>query len=540
MHGAPLDHSPYSRSMATTIVPPRDSALRHALYLAMIFGAVKLLLHVATNLWQTRLGYGYFRDEMYYIVCGRRLAWGYVDHGPLVAVQARLAETLFGTSLTGIRMLSALAGAGRVLLTGILAWALGGRRPAQALAMTGVLASPQFLSIDSYLSMNSVESLFWMGCLLTLMLILRGGSQRLWLVFGGLAGFGLLNKPSMAFFLFALVIGLLLLPQRRLLASRPAAAGAGVMLLIVLPYLRWQVQHHWPTLEFLLNARHEHKVPPLSPILFVTFQILYHDPLTMLVWGAGLLWLLFHKEARQWRFLGVSFVLFIDLMIVLHGNHYYASPVYPILFAAGGVAWERFLSGRTAPLVLGLMEAAMVAVAAVSLPWGIPVLAPKPWLHYMKATHLYALSISRRGQMENHLPLFFADRFSWEQEVAIVTRAYNSLPLEDRAKVAIITGNYGEASAIDFLGQLQHAGLPPAISTSNNYFLWGPRGASGELLIAVSPQQPNVLRPYYRSVEIVGPMDEPWAQDNEHLNIYLLRGRKKNLAEDWPNLKNYF
>ncbi len=520
--------------------PSRDTAPRDALRLAALFAAIKLLLHIATNLWQTHLGYGYFRDEMYYIVCGRRLAWGYVDHGPLVAIQARLTELLFGDSLAGIRMLSALAGAGRVFLTGMLAWSLGGRRSAQALAMTGVLASPQFLSIDSYLSMNSAESLFWMGCLLILILIQRGASQRFWLLFGALAGLGLLNKPSMAFFLLALPAALLLVPERRLLATRWAAAGAALMLLIVVPYLHWQAQNHWPTLEFLLNARHEGKVPPLSPLLFVAVQILYHDPLTMLVWGAGLLWLLFAKEARQWRYMGVAFLLFLDLMIVLHGNHYYASPIYPILFAAGGVAWQQFLSRRAAPIAFGLMEAAMIALAAVSLPWGIPVLAPEPWLRYMKATHLYTLSLSEHGQALDHLPLFFADRFSWAQEVEIVTRAYDALSPQDRARVAIITGNYGEASAIDFLGHLHHAGLPPAISTSNNYFLWGPRGATGELLIAVSPQQPYVLRRHYRHVEVVGTMDNPYAQDNEHLNIYLLRGREKNLTDDWPNLKNYF
>lgn len=531
--------------MGTTLPHAPNLTLRPALRLALLFAVIKLLLHLATNLWQTHLGYGYFRDEMYYIICGRRLAWGYVDHGPLVAVQARLTELLFGDSLAGIRMLSALAGAGRVFLTGILAWSLGGRRAAQALAMIGVLASPQFLSIDSYLSMNSAESLFWMTCLLTLILLLRGGSPRLWLLFGVSAGLGLLNKPSMAFFLIALLAALLLTPERRLLRNRWALAGIALMLLIVLPYLHWEAANHWPTLEFLLNDRHEHKVPAMPPLLFVAVQILYHDPLNLLIWGTGLFWLLANKEAPQWRFLGATFLLFIDLMILLHGNHYYASPIYPILFAAGGIAWERFFARHPAltwqrTAAFGLTETTIIAAALISLPWGIPVLAPEPWLRYMKATHLYALSISKRGQMENHLPLFFADRFSWNQEVEIVNRAYKSLSPEDRAKVAIITGNYGEASALNFLGPIHHAGLPFAISTSNNYFLWGPNGATGDLLIAVSPQQPNILRQHYRSVEILGPMDEPYAQDNEHLNIYLLRGRDKNLTEDWPNLKNYY
>src|ERR1700734_2248797 len=185
---------------STTIVRPTDPSLRAALRLALLFAAIKLFLHVAANLWESHMGYGYFRDEMYYLLCGRHLAWGYVDHGPIVAVQARLSELLFGRSLAGLRLLSALAGAARVFLTGMLAWALGGRRPAQELAMLGVLLAGEYLGIDSFLSMNSFESMFWMLCLLALILILRGGSERLWLLFGAAAGIGPPHKPAETFF----------------------------------------------------------------------------------------------------------------------------------------------------------------------------------------------------------------------------------------------------------------------------------------------------------------------------------------------------
>ncbi|HEU4634555.1 MAG TPA: glycosyltransferase family 39 protein, partial [Edaphobacter sp.] len=221
---------------ATTVVRPMDPSLRQAVRLAVLFAAVKVVLHIATNLWQAHIGWGYFRDEFYYLACGRHLAWGYVDHGPIVALQARAAELFFGHSLAGIRLLSALAGALRVLLTGLLAWALGGRRPAQALAMTGILLGPQYLGLDSFLSMNSWESFFWMGCVLALILLLRGRSARgCWIAFGAFAGVGLLNKPSMTFFLVALLIGLLLTPERRILFTRWCAVGIALLVLIALP-----------------------------------------------------------------------------------------------------------------------------------------------------------------------------------------------------------------------------------------------------------------------------------------------------------------
>src|SRR6201994_2674318 len=121
--------------MSSTVVRPSDSSLRAALRLALLFAAIKLLLQFALTLWTQHIGYGYFRDEFYYIACGRHLAWGYVDHGPLVALQARIGELLFGDSIFALRVLPAFAGSLTVLLTGLLAWSLGGRRAAQFLAM---------------------------------------------------------------------------------------------------------------------------------------------------------------------------------------------------------------------------------------------------------------------------------------------------------------------------------------------------------------------------------------------------------------------
>src|SRR5580692_13181566 len=159
---------------SSTIVRPADLMLRSALKLAVGFAVVRLLVQFALTLWSSHIGYGYFRDEFYYIASGRHLAWGYVDHGPIVAVQARIGELLFGDSVFAIRILSAVAGALTIFLTGIIGWAMDGRRPAQAIAMFGIFVSPQFIGTDGYLSMNSWEAVFWMACTLALILMLRG------------------------------------------------------------------------------------------------------------------------------------------------------------------------------------------------------------------------------------------------------------------------------------------------------------------------------------------------------------------------------
>lgn len=522
----------------STAVRPADSSLREAIMLGLVFAALKLLLHIATNLWEAHIGYGYFRDEFYYLICGRHLDWGYVDHGPIVAVQARLAETFFGHSLAGIRMFSALAGATRVFLTGLLAWSLGGRRPAQGLSMTGVLLVPQYLGLDSYLCMNSFESLFWMTCLLALILILRGHSEsRLWILFGISAGLGVLNKPSMALFLGSLLIALLISPQRRVLFSRWTGIGIAILILIALPNLLWQINHQWPTLEFLQNGRMENKNIKLPPLSFLMQQVLTLQPATALLWGAGLIWLL---REKRWRWIGYNYLLFLTIMMFLHAKDYYVTPIYPVLFAAGGIAWEHRFAARRAVrenriFAFPLYQFVLLAVGIVVMPMAIPVLKPNRWLAYAKATHLYNVSDNTENASSGMLPQFYADRFGWQEEVDQVTRIVQSLSPEDRSKVGILASNYGEASAINFLGK----GLPTAVSGHNNYWLWGPQSSTGEVMIVINGASPEEMRKFYDSVEIVGRMDHPLSMPYEHRNIYLVRGRKENLSADWKNLKHY-
>jgi len=200
---------------------PARPSLRTAMLLAALFAALTFLIHFVSSLWGSHLGYGFFRDELYFLVCGHHLAWGYVDQPPLVALQARLAEMLFGLSPTGIRIFSFAAGGVTVGLTGLLTWQFGGRRTAQVLAMMAVLAAPVFLGTANFLSMNSFEPCFWLGTLLVVLRLADGtASPHAWLLFGLLAGLGIENKHSAVFFLVALLLGLIISPQRRILFTR--------------------------------------------------------------------------------------------------------------------------------------------------------------------------------------------------------------------------------------------------------------------------------------------------------------------------------
>jgi hypothetical protein len=154
--------------------------------------------------------------------------------------------------------------------------------------------------------------------------------------------------------------------------------------------------------------------------------------LTLLLWGTGLLWLLRGMEARLWRWLGLTCLFFIVAMIVLHARPYYVAPIYPVLFAAGGIAWERFFAMRPGVIhnrafAFPIMESALILLGIVTLPWAIPVFRPVTWLRYMKATHLYTFSADAHLRAQNQLSIFFADRLPWNEEVNQLPRAGTSV-----------------------------------------------------------------------------------------------------------------
>jgi len=527
----------------------RRTGLRETLWLGLVFAFVKIAVEVVANIVSQHAGYGIFRDEMYYLICGQRLAFGYVDQPPMVALQARLTQMLFGYDhLWSLRLLSAVAGGAKVLLTGLLVRALGGGRGAAALAMFAVLTVPVYLSLDSFLSMNSFEPVFWMTAVLALLEIVRltspgaspaseyAAKRILWIVVGISAGLGLENKATLAFYLVCLLVALLLTRARRILFSRWAIIGIAIIFLVALPNLIWQALNHFPTWEWLRAVQHSDKDIKLPPLQLLTTQLVMLGPLHSLLGLTGLGWLLIAKGARQWRFAGITYLLFLASMMALHAKDYYLAPAYPILFAAGAMAsagWAAHHRARRAAL---WVYAGVLGIATVLiLPYTVPVLSPQRFLAYEQWTGFHP------QDMETHdptpLPQFFADRFGWTDLLNKVSTIYNSLPPDERARTGIFTRNYGEASAINLFGP--RLGLPTAISGHQNYWMWGPHGYTGDEMILVVQDSPARLSEFYESCTLMARRNDPLAMPWERGPIYLCKGRKTPLFAEWKDFKEY-
>jgi hypothetical protein len=493
--------------------------------LVAVLAALKLVLHLYAGRY-----YGYFVDELYNLALARHLAWGYVDVAPMIALIGRIELTVFGSSLSAIRLAPALAGAGLVLLTGAIARELGGRRFAQGLAALCVLLAPGILALDHFLNVNAFEPLCWMGCALLLIRIINTGDEKLWLWFGLLAGVGLETKHSMLIFGFALVAGLVLTPQRKHLFSRWLLLGGLLAFLLFLPNLLWNIQHHFPFLELQENIRRDGRNVSLSLGSFFGQEILAMLPLSAPIWIAGLWGLL----RGRYRALAFAWAIAAALILAMNPRTYYLFPAFPMLFAAGAVQFEAWLARPRLAWIKPAYCALMVLMGALLAPTLLPILPPETYIRYVKATHLQPPPIenARLGP----LPQLFADQFGWEDMAAAVARVYDGLPADIRPRTAIFGQNYGQAGAIDLFGPKY--GLPAAISGHQNYFLWGPHGATGESMIVMAGSQPD-LESKFASVRRVAHVGHPYAMPYEHFDIFYCQGLKLSLADAWPKVKNW-
>ena len=249
-------------------------------------------------------------------------------------------------------------------------------------------------------------------------------------------------------------------------------------------------------------------------------------PLTLPIWLAGI-WFFSSARAKPFRALAWAWIFSAVVIVALSPRVYYLFPAFPLLFAVGAVWWER--QSRWWRYV---WPAAMAATAIFLAPFAIPILPPEMYIKYAKALHFDqpAIETFKLGP----LPQLFADRFGWEEMTAVVAHEYNSLPTEIRPKTAIFAQNYGEAGAIDMFGP--KFGLPAAISGHQNYFLWGPRGYTGESVLVMHGNQKD-LESKFADVRKVASVYHPYSMPFEHFDVFYCRGLKRPLAEIWPNLK---
>jgi hypothetical protein len=433
-----------------------------------------------------------------------------------------------GDSLSALRFFPALASAAKICLGGWIAREVGGGKFAQAFAAFTVLCAPIYLTFDNFFSMNSFEPVFWMTCAAIALRILNGGNEKLWLLFGLVAGLGVLNKHSMLFFGSGLAAGMLVTQARWVFRSIWIWLGAGIVLLIFVPNLLWEIRNNYPTIQ-LLHIVIGTKYSTVTPLEFVAQQTLLTHPLAAPVWLLGLWFFLRDKEGKKYAFLSIAYFVVLVEMILLHGKIYYQAPAYIMLLAGGAVWVEKRALSRTGAWLKPVLVTPLLLGAAIAAPLAMPILPVQQAIRYcnfwdVKSVHVENVPLG-------DLPQLFGDMFGWEEQVQAISRAYKSLPGGDRQKAALLAYNYGEAGAIDYFGQGYD--IPKAISGHNQYGYWGPRNYSGEVVVAIGFTEQRLRQSFedIRPFETISPLHAMPEESN--LTIYICRKPKRDLEASW-------
>jgi hypothetical protein len=510
----------------------RGPALRPAAGAGLILGfaLAGLAFHLLVNAFG---GYGIFRDEFYYIACSKHLAAGYVDHPPLAMFLLAGSRAVFGVSQLGLRVLPALSHALTILLAGLMTRRLGGGRTAVVLACLGVLLAPVLMGQANIFQMNAFAMLFWALAAYLVVLIVERSRPRLWLLLGVVMGLGLLNKIDFLWFGVGLAAGLLLTDLRRCLATPWPYAAAGIALLLFSPYIAWNAAHDWAHLEFIRNAT-SGKYSGLTRLDFLGGQAILLNPVNMLLWVPGLLFLLFGRDGRRFRILGIVYLAALAVLLANpHSKAEYLAPAYVMLFAAGGVAVERWASCPGRGWAAPALAAMSILTSLLLLPFAVPVLPVETFIRYQAALGQKPSTAERYRLSE--LPQFYADMFGWEGLAKDVSAVYLSLPEAERAAAAVFVRNYGEAASLEYYAARYP--LPRVVCPHNSYWIWGyPKDGFGTLIVLgygeedVRKSFDEVTRAAVHTCRYCIPYEND-------MPIYIGRGQRVPAAEIWRSSK---
>ena len=486
--------------------------------------AILIAIALATVLVHLVLGdnYGFHPDELATLDDARHLAWGYVAYPPVTPFLARVSLVLFGASLRWFRLFSSLAMATVVVLAGLMAREMGGRRWAQVVA--AICAVPYCLSVGVLMQYVAFDALAWALTAYFVIRLLKSANARWWIAIGMSIGFGMLCKWTMGFLALGVVAGVLLTNDRRYLKSKWLWIGVGLCLLVFMPNLLWEWRHNFVSLDMLKHI-HERDIGRGLTTYFLPqqFQLTgLRTPIAI----AGVYFCFFTNKGRRFRMIGWMYLVPLVLFVILRGRWYYLGAAYSMLYATGSVWGESWL-GSKEPKKAKALRGDVSAILAVDILFTALFLPIPP-----VQTKWWNFAASKMAD--------YKDEVGWPDLVREVARIRDSLPPGQRERVGILTGDYGEAGAINLYGP--QYGLPPAISGVNSFWARGYGKPAPAVLILVGFDQWYVDE-HFVSCRIAG---HPWnrygvtnKESDEHRDIFVCGPPRMGWPEFWKDFRSY-
>ncbi len=497
--------------------------LRSDIGVLIAVAAIRFVFHLATN-----HQYGFHRDELQTLDDARHLDWGFVVYPPVTPLLGRLELALFGTSLTGFRVFSAMAVCAVMVLAGLTAKELGGRRHLQVLAAVAAGIAPVSMVQGAVFQYVAFDYLWQVTVTYLVIRLLKSGDARWWIGIGLFLGIGMQTRYTMGFMAVSLAVATILLPEgRRFLRLRWLWLGVGLSVLIFLPNLIWQVKHQFISLDFLSHL-HARDLRQGRYAGFYTEQ--FWIPVSLVTVPLVLLGLWFYfvrPEGRRFRLAALTSVIAFVMFAIAKSRSYYTTPLYPVLIAGGcvylGLLLERARPGRRR-FVYVAQWAAIVLGTVLFAPLLVPI-APV-------GSELWKKALSVNGD--------FRDEFGWQELANAVEGVYKRLPPEERERTGILTGNYGEGGALNLYGP--SLGLPRAMALTNSFWYRGYDRRHPQTVIVVGFEV-DEARELFATCEVAAKNTNSYGIKNEesveHPEILVCRNLRMSWDEYWKKSRRF-
>lgn len=491
-------------------------------YLPIIGGLalIKFIIH-----WLGNQNYGFHRDELLHLSVSEHLAWGYFEFPPFIAWIGKFSYLLFDYSLVGMRLFPTLAGIGILILCCLIAKELGGKSNAVFLAGICVLAFVPFYRNHTLFQPVAFDQFFWTLGFYLLIKFFNSGKKEHLLLFGLIAGLGLLNKYTMLVWGFGVTFCLLFYKHGELFKSKWLYVAGLISFFLFLPNLIWQIHHDIPFLLHL-ETLNQKQLVNITPFEFGMAQL--ELPFTLAVSLIGLYALFLNEKLKKYRSVGVAVLVIFVTMWIMKSKAYYFFAAYPVMFAAGATQIEEWLKNR--PTWNYIVAAILFLPTVPFIPEATPILPIETYIEYMNNQE------NEQGRIE--LTGDYADMFGWEEQVVLIDSVYQSLLSEHNPEdIVIWAENYGEAGAVKILGDSY--GLPDPISRHGSFWLWGYGNEEAEVWISLGNEKGSVEH-VFEETELLKIITHKYAIGEENgIPLYICRKPKVDIEQWWHNYERH-
>jgi len=473
--------------------------------------------------------FGFHRDELLHLALGDHLDWGYKEVPPFIALLAKITTTVFGSSVFAARIFTTIAAGSIVWLVGSITVELGGKMFAITLACLSFIFAPAFVASDYLFQPVVFDQLWWVLCVWLIIRYINYHSPKYIHLLGLVIGIGLLTKYTMGFFAIALIISLLLTKQRKMLWNRHVFIAAIIAFVLFLPNLIWQFQHNLPVITHMKTLQ-KSQLNYIKPGDFISQQILVNG-IALFLWLVGLGFLIFSFKLRKYQFMAYAYLLVFVFLLEMSGKNYYLFGAYPMLFAAGGYGFERWIKIKYTAL-----RAFVVILFTVPnlllFPLVLPVFPLNTTLALFRYVDKHVSMFRFAATWEDHklhpLTQDYADMLGWEEMVAKTAKIYYALSPEERAHTIIIADNYGEGGAFAHFGPMYK--LPDVVCMNSSFALWAPADINPKTLIYVSDDcDVSDLKPIVESTELITKVSDTLAREYG-TGVFLMKGVKPAIS----------